>query len=352
MQCVRLRSEAKKAKTVSAQIDKKLGDHEFKVMKTVKLLFLGHHESVEQIIFGLSFLWRDVFKEEKNNFKPVVHFKILQFMKSIVEVMDHVHISYSSPECAKDGKKILQVSCSDANDYTLSPEITDSLKALWADSGVQECYAKCKEYQLNQCAGYFFEDLDRFCDSSYVPSDRDVFRARALTTGITETTFELKNLVFSLIDASKLQTERRKWLHCFQNATAIVYCVALSSYNQFLSKETNLLTDSLIDFKSLCNDQFFPEMPMMVFLDNKNVFAEKLSSCPLTTCFPDYAGSSQFEEAAAYVQLQFENQNEHPDVKKIYYHYVTATDITSTLNLFDFVTGVIIKTNLKACGIL
>ena len=197
MQCIRLRREAKKAKTVSAQIDKKLRDNGFKVMKTIKLLFLGHHESVEQIIFVLSFLWRDVSEEEKNNIKPVVHFKIVQFMKSIVEVMDHLHISYSSPECAKDGKKILQVSCSDAKDYTLSPEITDSLKALWADSGVQEGYAKYKEYQLNQCAGYFLENLDCFCNPSYVPSDRDVFRARALTTGITETTFESKNLAFS-----------------------------------------------------------------------------------------------------------------------------------------------------------
>ena len=90
---------------------------------------------------------------------------------------------------------------------------------------------------------------------------------------------------------------------------------------------------------------------MMVFLNNKNVFEEKLSSCPLTTCFPDYAGSSQFEEAAAYVQLQFENQNEHPDVKKIDYHYVTATDTTSIQILFDFVSDIIIKTCLKDCGL-
>ena len=62
-------------------------------------------------------------------------------------------------------------------------------------------------------------------------------------------------------------------------------------------------------------------------------------------------GANTFEEAAAYIQMQFENLNKRKDTKEIYTHFTCATDTTNVQFVFDAVTDVIIKNNLKDCGL-
>lgn len=56
--------------------------------------------------------------------------------------------------------------------------------------------------------------------------------------------------VFRLIDVGGQKSERRKWIHCFENVTAILFVVALSSYDQQLVEDpevvrfSDILTDA------------------------------------------------------------------------------------------------------------
>lgn len=79
---------------------------------------------------------------------------------------------------------------------TLPKEIAEAIKALWADSGVQVAFGRKKEYQLNDSAKYFFENIDRVCVANYSPTDQDILHSRVKTTGITETTFKIDNLIY------------------------------------------------------------------------------------------------------------------------------------------------------------
>lgn len=63
------------------------------------------------------------------------------------------------------------------------------------------------------------------------------------------------------------------------------------------------------------------------------------------------AGSNTYEEAAAYIQCQFEDLNKRKDTKEIYTHFTCATDTKNVQFVFDAVTDVIIKNNLKDCGL-
>ena len=49
--------------------------------------------------------------------------------------------------------------------------------------------------------------------------------------------------------------------------------------------------------------------------------------------------------------MQFENLNKRKDTKEIYTHFTCATDTTNVQFVFDAVTDVIIKNNLKDCGL-
>lgn len=44
---------------------------------------------------------------------------------------------------------------------------------------------------------------------------------------------------FSMFDVGGQRSERKKWIHCFENVTSIIFCVALSEYDQVLLEESN-----------------------------------------------------------------------------------------------------------------
>ncbi len=62
-------------------------------------------------------------------------------------------------------------------------------------------------------------------------------------------------------------------------------------------------------------------------------------------------GANTYEEAGAYIQMQFENLNSRKGEKEIYTHFTCATDTGNIQFVFDAVTDVIIKNNLKDCGL-
>lgn len=64
-----------------------------------------------------------------------------------------------------------------------------------------------------------------------------------------------------------------------------------------------------------------------------------------------FAGSNTFEEAANYIRMKFENLNKRKDQKEIYTHLTCATDTNNVKFVFDAVTDVIIKNNLKQIGL-
>lgn len=83
----------------------------------------------------------------------------------------------------------------------------------------------------------FFEDLDRLFSKEFVPTDQDVLRARLRTTGITETHFDLGSLQYRMFDVGGQRSERKKWIHCFENVNALLFLVAISGYDQCLAED-------------------------------------------------------------------------------------------------------------------
>ena len=75
-----------------------------------------------------------------------------------------------------------------------------------------------------------------------MPSDQDILRSRVRTTGITETAFKVGELTYKLIDVGVQRSERRKWIHCFENVTALVYVVSLSEYDQMLDEDESVVS--------------------------------------------------------------------------------------------------------------
>ncbi|EAA11901.3 AGAP005773-PB [Anopheles gambiae str. PEST] len=348
-------AEERAAVARSKQIERNLKEDGIQAAKDIKLLLLGAGESGKSTIV--------------KQMKCVPNLQTCLEVKAKLAVLSHTSrwltlnnsmlmlmysfllLSFSPPpQC--DAKMVFDVVQRMHDTEPFSEDLLLAMKRLWSDSGVQECFCRSNEYQLNDSAKYFLDDLDRLGAKDYQPTEQDILRTRVKTTGIVEVHFSFKNLNFKLFDVGGQRSERKKWIHCFEDVTAIIFCVAMSEYDQVLHEDetTNRMQESLKLFDSICNNKWFTDTSIILFLNKKDLFEEKIRKSPLTICFPEYTGGQEYGEAAAYIQAQFEAKNKSTS-KEIYCHMTCATDTNNIQFVFDAVTDVIIANNLRGCGL-
>uniref|UniRef100_A0A8C2RL16 Guanine nucleotide-binding protein G(i) subunit alpha-1 n=1 Tax=Capra hircus TaxID=9925 RepID=A0A8C2RL16_CAPHI len=315
-----LSAEDKAAVERSKMIDRNLREDGEKAAREVKLLLLGAGESGKSTIVKI--IHEAGYSEEEcKQYKAVVYSNTIQSIIAIIRAMGRLKIDFGDSARADDARQLF-VLAGAAEEGFMTAELAGVIKRLWKDSGVQACFNRSREYQLNDSAAYYLNDLDRIAQPNYIPTQQDVLRTRVKTTGIVETHFTFKDLHFNDYDLVLAEDE-----------------------------EMNRMHESMKLFDSICNNKWFTDTSIILFLNKKDLFEEKIKKSPLTICYPEYAGSNTYEEAAAYIQCQFEDLNKRKDTKEIYTHFTCATDTKNVQFVFDAVTDVIIKNNLKDCGL-
>ena len=54
----------------------------------------------------------------------------------------------------------------------------------------------------------------------------------------------------------------------------------------------NRMQESLKLFDSICNNKWFTDTSIILFLNKKDLFEEKIKKSPLTICFVEYPGNT------------------------------------------------------------
>jgi len=194
--------------------------------------------------------------------------------------------------------------------------------------------------------------LEKLGHEDYVPVLDDILRVRVKTTGINEIEFAIGRYQFSMTDVGGQRSERRKWIHCFEDVTAIIFCAALSEYDQKLYEDqtTNRMFEALRLFSDITNSRWFNETPIILFLNKKDIFEKKISKVPLNSCFKNYTGPNQADEASQYIEKQFLAQIKNPN-KLIYTYKTCATDTNNVRFVFKAVKDIFITAYLNQLGL-
>lgn len=239
------------------------------------------------------------------------------------------------------------------NTYTRY-QIAEAISKLWnLDSGIKQCYDKSNNFQLDLNVKYYFNNIFKFADPEYLCSDLDILNGRVKTTSITETTFNINHFKFIVLDAGGQRSERKKWLHCFENITAVLFVLAISEYDQMLfeNKNVNRMHESIALFESLCNSTWFSNTPFILFLNKIDIFGEKIDKSSILNFFPDYVGKNGDLEASIKFfekKILLLNKSKKP----IYVRRTCATDRNSMKFVLSAVTDLVIQQNLKISGII
>ena len=55
----------------------------------------------------------------------------------------------------------------------------------------------------------------------------------------------------------------------------------------------NRMIESMKLFDSICNSKWFVDTSIILFLNKKDLFEDKITKSPLTICFPEYTGKQK-----------------------------------------------------------
>ncbi|KAK5617916.1 hypothetical protein CRENBAI_024826 [Crenichthys baileyi] len=124
---------------------------------------------------------------------------LLTSMKFVLHGMGVLRINLANSRNKVHAHSVLSCGRCFDEEQVLLPFLSHALSSLWADQGVKAAAARGYEYELNDSALYFFENMSRITSPDYVPTETDVLRVRLRTTGVIETQFKVNHLIFSTL---------------------------------------------------------------------------------------------------------------------------------------------------------
>ncbi|KAK9767586.1 guanine nucleotide-binding protein subunit alpha [Basidiobolus ranarum] len=337
----------------NGEIENQIKKDKHSQQSEIKMLLLGAGESGKSTIFRQMKLIHNhgYSPAERQSYRNVISSNIIHSMKVILSAMVDMEIPLGNETSANAVEYVTNLVID--LEQPVSPESFDIILSLWNDSGIQACFERSSEYQLNDSAKYYFDALERISKPDYVPTDQDILRSRIKTTGITETVFKVSNLTYRMLDVGGQRSERKKWIHCFENVTTIIFLVAISEYDQMLAEDqtVNRMQEALTLFDSICNSRWFVRTSVILFLNKIDIFKKKLSCSPMNRCFPDYEGGSNYNKACEYITKRF-TALDHSHNKQIYSHLTCATDTKQIKFVMSAVNDILVQRNLEQCGLI
>ncbi|KAM8866584.1 guanine nucleotide-binding protein subunit alpha-14 [Synchiropus splendidus] len=344
-----LSAEDRENQRINEEIEKQLRKDKKDSRRELKLLLLGTGESGKstfikqmRIIHGGGYS-----DEDKRSYAKLVFQNIYTSMQTMIRAMEALSISFSKSENQGPANSLLEVEVDKIEE--LNPDHAVSIGNLWKDDGIQECYDRRREYQLSDSTKYYLSELDRISQPSYLPDLQDILRVRVPTTGIIEYPFDMENVIFRMVDVGGQRSERRKWIHCFENVTSIIFLVALSEYDQVLAEcdNENRMEESMALFKTIITYSWFQRSSVILFLNKTDILQEKILYSHVADYFPEFTGPREDATAAQeFILKMYQEQN--PDKEKtIYPHFTCATDTENIRFVFVAVKDTILKQNLK-----
>ncbi|KAJ7624818.1 heterotrimeric G protein alpha subunit B [Roridomyces roridus] len=353
--CSKGSAEEAEADARNAVIDNELKRERQLLKNEVKMLLLGAGESGKSTVLKqFKLIHLDGYNtQERHAHKEIIYSNTAQSMRAILDALPLLDINLLPAN--EDARAVILGVSPQIEAEVMPHDLAEAIKNLWRDPGIREAVRRSREFQLNDSAVYYFNAMDRIAEAGYLPTDQDILRSRVKTTGITETAFKVGDLQYKLFDVGGQRSERKKWIHCFENVTALVFLVSLSEYDQMLYEDesVNRMQEALTLFDSICNSKWFIKTNIILFLNKIDLFAEKLPRSPLSAYFPDYHGSdTDYDAACDFVLNRFTSLNQNAATKQVYAHYTCATDTQQIKFVLNAVQDILVQNHLREVGLI
>lgn len=228
--------EERDKKKKNIEFESELANQAKQEDEKIKLLLLGAGESGKSTIFKqMKLIYGDQYTEtERRQQIPTIHSNILQAIKVLIEFT----ISFNLVSQVKATQEFELIKSIDENE-AINVHIGNAIKALWNDPGILAVWQRRSEYQIIESVQYYFNKIDKIKLADYVPDKDDIVYSRVRTSGIVTERYVIDNTTFEMYDVGGQRNERKKWIHCFEGVTAVIFVAAISEYDQKLFEDAS-----------------------------------------------------------------------------------------------------------------
>lgn len=243
------------------------------------------------------------------------------------------------------------------NDAKQFLQHVEAIRILWQSNTMKDVWSKRAAVNVIDSHKEYLNDLSRIADPAYKPTAQDILLARVRTTQVVMERYRIDGIDFEMYDVGGQRSERRKWIDCFDHVDAVIFVAALSEYDQTLAeaKRTNRMVEALELFRSVCNNRAFANTSIMLFLNKKDIFAEKIMYSDIATQrpFSDYAGPPKdFDHGVLYFIQKFKDCLIDDEFNDSFIHVTCATDTNNMEFVLDSTRTIIMTDNLRRSGFL
>ncbi|KAL1022965.1 hypothetical protein UPYG_G00034790 [Umbra pygmaea] len=344
---------------IDKEIQKILRQQKKRERKEIKVLLLGTGESGKttfirqmRIIHGRGFS-----EQERRDFAKLIYQNIFTAVKAMTQAMTTLKLPYAYPENEMYAKWVQDVDTVQVTQ--LERGYVDAIHRLWADPALRVCYSRRSEYQLLDSTEYYMKNLDRISAPDYIPTAQDVLRVRFPTTGIHDYSFTIKTITLRIVDVGGQKSERRKWIHCFQDVTSLIFLASLSEYDQVLEERETVkrMDESLALFYTTIHSPWFHNTSIILFLNKTDILADKIQTSDLKKYFPGFTGKRRdAEDAMIFIQTMYDqqshNREKNEEKKTLYPHFTCATDTNNIRKVFGDVKDTVLLKSLRDYGVI
>jgi hypothetical protein len=194
-------------------------------------------------------------------------------------------------------------------------EYAPRVEELWRDNAFQATYSRRNELStLPRVANYFLDRAVEICRADYEPSDMDILYADGITsfnglssmdfsfskphhfsfTGPVDQSAPLQRYQLIRVHSSSLG-EKFKWSNMFEDVDLILYCVALTDYDELYYDNHGFATNKMLLarnlFENIISHAPFDNKNFLLILNKFDLLEEKIEHSPLSECewFHDFA---------------------------------------------------------------
>ncbi|CAM0949188.1 unnamed protein product [Alopecurus aequalis] len=254
-----------------------------------------------------------------------------------------------------------------------SREYAPLVEELWKDPAIQATYRRRSELVfLPSAASYFLDKVVDISRTEYELCDMDILYADGITSsdGLASTDISFPQLAldarvvdepdpqdtvlrYQLIRVSnKGLRENSKWLEMFDDVRLVIFCVAISDYDEYYEDVNGTLVNKMVEsrqlFESIARHPTFERMDFLLLLTKFDLLEQKIGKSPLTACdwFSEFtplvsrnlingssrsarssnSGASLAQMAGHYVGTKFKRLFHSLTERKLYVSYVNALD--------------------------
>lgn len=332
----------------SKSVDAYLYDSKIESLLDFKILLLGAGESGKStVVKQLKVLHKVQMDEvELQSYAINIHKNTVQCMQVLLDAQHNLQVPIEDPEALRRAE-IVKGFVFGADHKRIPFNIAEDIEFLWKDSSISKVWGRRSEYWFLDATPYYFENLHRFMEDGYQPTEEDIIMARVRTTGIAQTELDEGNVHFRVVDVGGQRNERKKWIHCFDDVKALLFVVNLAGYDQVMFEDPtqNRMKESLNLFGQICNNPVFSSTPIFLCLNKKDIFEQMIQSTSLEKCFPEYKGGNDVNTAMEFIKGQF--QSKVKDSRELHTYFIAARFKKDVKYTWEEVKKILLEENKK-----